>query len=101
MITRCRIWCPSRKETTDLSKSLVEKKLVAWTMITSWLCHYWREGEIVEKVYWDVSWLTTDSLHDALVEYVLSVHSDTCTVMSFTEVQTCEWMETWVRESIL
>jgi len=47
MYSRVRISATTQEEANTISKTLVEKRLVAGTMIYSWDCDYWREWEIV------------------------------------------------------
>lgn len=97
---RVRISATSQEEADKISKTLVEKKLVAGTMISSGNCHYWWDNEIVEKIYWNIGAFSLISKKQQIINQVKELHSDKCPIITFNEIDGNEEFLEWVKESV-
>lgn len=97
---RVRISATSEHEANVISKTLVEKKLVAGTMLYSGNCHYWWRGEIVEKVYWNIGAFSLWSKKEDIIEEVKKLHSDKCPIIAFNGIDGNEEFLWWIQESL-
>ena len=86
MYCRVRISATSEEEANKISKSLVAKKLVAGTMIYKGNCHYWWEGKVVERVYWNIGAFSLMKHKEAIIDEVKKHHSDECPIVAFNEI---------------
>jgi len=100
MYLRARISATSEKEANLISRTLVEKKLVAGTMIYSGNCHYWWEGMIVEKKYWNIGAFTLSKHKKEIIKEVYKLHSDKCPIIAFNKVELNKDSERWVDEYV-
>ena len=100
MYCRVRISATSEEEANKISKTLVEKKLVAGTMIYKGNSHYWWKGEIVEKLYWNIGAFSLTKNKDKIIEEVRKLHSDECPIIALNEIDGNEDFLTWIKESL-
>lgn len=100
MYCRVRISATSEDEANQISKSLVEKKLVAGTMIYKGNCHYWWNGEIVEKMYWNIGCFSLMQKKDDIIEEVKKLHSDECPIITLNEIDANQETLDWIDESV-
>ncbi len=101
MYCRVRISATSEKEANKISKTLVEKKLVAGTMIYNGNCHYWWSGKVVEKKYWNIGAFSTTKHKQAIIQEVRKLHSDKCPIIAFNKIDGNEEFLKWISESVL
>lgn len=100
MYCRVRINAPFAEEANKISRSLVEKKLVAGTMIYQGNCHYWWEDKIVEKIYWNIGAFSLVKHKQEIIDEVKKLHSDQCPVITFNEIDGNKEFLKWVDESV-
>ncbi len=100
MHCRVRISATSEKEAKKISKTLVKKKLVAGTMIYSGPSHYWWDGEVQEKVYWNVGAFSLMKHKDKIIDQVRKLHSDICPIITFNEIDGNQDFLDWVDEYV-
>ena len=101
MYYRVRISATSEKEVNIISKTLVEKKLVAGTMIYKGNCHYWLNDKVVEKMYWNIGAFSLMKHKQAIIEEVKKLHSDECPIVAFNEIDGNKEFLKWINESVL
>ncbi|MDO8664270.1 MAG: divalent cation tolerance protein CutA [Candidatus Liptonbacteria bacterium] len=101
MYCRVRISATSEKEANKISKTLVEKRLVAGTMIHDGNCHYRWDGKVVEKRYWNIGAFSTTKHKQAIIQEVRKLHSDKCPIIAFNEIDGNEEFLKWISESVL
>lgn len=97
---RVRISATSEQEATTISKTLVEKKLVAGTMIYHGNCHYWWHGKIVEKMYWNIGAFSLWSKKEGIIDEVKKLHSDVCPIIAFNTINGNEEFLEWIQDSL-
>ncbi|MBU0460720.1 MAG: divalent-cation tolerance protein CutA [Nanoarchaeota archaeon] len=97
---RVRISATTQDEANKISKTLVEKKLVAGTMIYSGNCHYWWDSEVVEKVYWNIGAFSLMKNKDRIIEEVRKLHSDKCPIVAFNEIDGNDNFLEWIEDSV-
>ena len=100
MHCRVRISATSEDEANTISKTLVREKLVAGTMIYSGNCHYWWDGEIVDREYWNIGGFTLGEHKDAIIAKVRELHSDECPIVALNEVDGNADFFAWIEESL-
>lgn len=100
MYIRIRISAPSKKEAYTISKMLVEKKLVAGTMIYSGDCHYRRDHEIVQKRYWNIGAFSLSYHQETIIREVKKLHSDTCPIIAFNKIDGNREFLEWIDKSV-
>lgn len=96
MYCRVRISATS-EEANAISRILVEKKLVAGTMIYKGNCHYWWNKEIVEKMYWNVGAFSLIKHKDSIIDEVKKLHTDECPIVAFNEIDGNEEFLEWIK----
>ena len=96
---RVRISATSEAEANTISQALVAMKLVAGTMIYSGNCHYWWEGEIVEKIYWNIGAFSVLTHKESIINEVRKLHSDKCPIVAFNVIDGNEDFLKWVGDS--
>ncbi len=97
---RVRISATSQEQAYLISKTLVEKKLVAGTMMYSGNCHYWWDNKIQEKVYWNIGAFSLMKHKQRIIDEVRKLHSDKCPVITFNEIDGNEDFLEWVNDSV-
>jgi periplasmic divalent cation tolerance protein len=100
MHCRVRISATSDEEAKVISRTLVEKKLVAGTMISKGNSHYWWKGKIVEKIYWNIGAFSLSIHKKAIIEEVEKMHSDECPIIAFNEIDGNAKFLEWIKESL-
>ena len=95
-----KISAPTEEEAHRISKSLIEQKLVAGTMIYNGNCHYWWDGKVVERMYWNIGAFSLMDKKDQIISEVRKLHSDTCPIIAFTEIDGNEEFLQWITESV-
>ena len=100
MYCRVRISATSEKEANQISRTLVEKKLVAGTMISEGKCHYWWKDKTVERKYWNVEAFSLNKNKDAIIAEVKKIHRDECPIVAFNKIDGNEEFLRWIDESL-
>ena len=100
MYYQVRISATSEEEAKSISRMLVEKHLVAWTMYNKWDCHYWWDWEIYENEYWNIRCSTIGEKKEEIIEAVKKVHRDKCPIIEFTEITWNSEYLNWISDSI-
>jgi periplasmic divalent cation tolerance protein len=97
---RVRISATSEEEANKISKHLVKEKLVAGTLITSGNSHYWWEGEMVEKMYWNIGCFSKPHHKDEIIEEVRKSHTDKCPVIALNIIDGNQDFLDWIDNSV-
>ena len=97
---RLRISAPSEEEANKISKTLVEKKLVAGTLIYSGNSHYWWESEIVEKTYWNIGAFSLTKHKQEIINEVRKIHSDVCPIIALNPIDGNEDFLKWIDDNV-
>jgi periplasmic divalent cation tolerance protein len=100
MYCRVRISAPNETEANTISKTLVEEKLVAGTMIYSGKSHYLWNEKIVEKIYWNIGAFSLMENKDKIIAKVRELHSDICPIITFNEIDGNQDFLEWVKDSL-
>ncbi|EKD43513.1 MAG: hypothetical protein ACD_72C00244G0003 [uncultured bacterium] len=98
---RVRISATSEEEANKISRTLVEKKLVAGTMIYSGNSHYWWKERIEEKIYWNIGAFSVLEHKDTIINEVRKLHSDVCPIIAFNEIDGNKDFLQWIDDSTL
>jgi len=97
---RIRISATSKEEANKISKTLVEKKLVAGTMIYKGNCHYWWDNEVVEKEYYNVGAFSLIKNKKTIIDEVRKLHTDKCPIIALNDIDGNEDFLKWIKESV-
>ncbi|MCR4311450.1 MAG: divalent-cation tolerance protein CutA [Candidatus Taylorbacteria bacterium] len=100
MYCRVRISAASEKEADKISKTLVEKKLVAGTMIYNGNCHYWWGGKVVKKKYWNVGAFSVTKHKKVIIQEVRKLHSDKYPIIALNKIDGNKEFLKWISESV-
>jgi len=100
MYCRLRISATSKKEANKISKTLVAKNLVAGTMIYKGNCHYWWQGKIVEREYWNIGAFSLLKHKKAIIDEVKKIHRDKCPIIALNKIDGNEEFLKWIKESV-
>jgi len=90
----------NKKEANEITDSLVNKKLVAGSLITKGDSRYWWEGKVVEKEYYNISAFSIFKNKDKIISEVRKIHSDKCPIISFTQIDGNSDFLEWIKECI-
>ncbi len=100
MYCRIQISATSEMQANHMAKTLVEKKLVAGTMILNGNCHYWWEGMVTERLYWTINAFSIMRNKESIIQAVKTMHNDICPVVTFNEIDGnadfLKWIDTYV-----
>ncbi|MFH1398526.1 MAG: divalent cation tolerance protein CutA [Candidatus Woesearchaeota archaeon] len=88
---------PSKNEADQISKKLIEKRLVAGSIIFRGDTRYWWKGEIVEEPYWNINAWSLIKKKEDIIKEVKKLHSDEVPVIAFFSLdgnnEFLEWIE--------
>lgn len=100
MVYKVRISAPSEREADEISDMLIDKELVAGTLITSGRSRYHWQGDIEEKTYYNIQAYTVATLEDEIIEKVEQKHSDEAPIIELIEISGNDKFLNWVEESV-
>ena len=101
MYRQVRIHIPNKEEANTISKTLVEKKLVAGTILTNGLSHFWWDGKVHEENYYVLIGFTLAKLKDEIIACIRPLHSDNCPLIVFTEIDANKDLLEWIDQNTL
>ncbi len=101
MYINIKISATSEKEANHISKILLEKRLVAGTMISEGNCQYWWNGELVENKYWNINAFSLVKHRSAIINLFKELHSDKCPIIAFITIDGNEDFLKWIHNSVL
>ncbi|MFH0955010.1 MAG: divalent cation tolerance protein CutA [Candidatus Micrarchaeota archaeon] len=90
----------SKKEADRISDNLVQKRLVAGSLILKGPSRYWWEGKIVEKEYFNVQAFSVFKNKDKIISEAKKGHSDECPIIAFFAMDGNADFLKWIRESV-
>lgn len=90
----------SEKEANAISDALVQKKLIAGSLIISGRSRYWWAGKVVEKVYYNIQAFSLFVKKDQIISEVKKLHSDECPIIALVPLDgNIEFLE-WIKENV-
>ncbi len=90
----------SRKEADKISDSLVNKKLVAGSLIINGPSRYWWDGKIVEKEYFNVQTFSLTKNKEKIIKEVKKIQSDECPIIAFFAMDGNKEFLDWIDDSV-
>jgi len=90
------IGIPDDEQAQELSRTLVEERIVAGTRISSGLSHYRWEGSVEQRRYWTVIGFTTDDNLERLYDCVDGFTDDDLPGVTYTEIGAHEEYLAWI-----
>jgi uncharacterized protein involved in tolerance to divalent cations len=100
VVVEASISAPDEPTASELSRALVEARLVAGTRITVGRSHYWWNDELCERDYWNVNAYTVAALQPDVTEAVHELHPEETPVVTFHPVEGNGPFERWVCETV-
>lgn len=93
--------CDKQEIADRISKTLMEKRLVAGSQISKVRSDYWWEGKIETKEEFKLEFRTRSDKINEIVEVIKSIHDYQVPAISRTEIRCLtEEMENWIDESV-
>ena len=90
----------TREEANKISDNLVEKKLIAGSLIIKGPSRYWWEGRIIEKEYYNIQAFSLMKNKSNIISEVKKIHSDKCPIIAFFKIDGNKEFLEWIRESV-
>jgi periplasmic divalent cation tolerance protein len=100
MYCKVRIGAPTKEQANNISKTLVEKRLVAGTFISKGNCHYWWDNKVNEKAYWNTEAFSIIKCKENIIEEVRKIHSDEVPIIAFNEIDGNTEFLKWIEDSL-
>lgn len=100
MHVKAVISATSKEEADTISDELVEKGLIAGTLIIDGDSRYRWKGEIVEERYFNVQAYTLQKHKQAIIEAIEEIHSDETPIIEFTGIDGNQDFLDWIEESV-
>jgi len=91
-----RIGVPDETIAHDLSRTLVEARLVAGTRLSSGTSHYWWDGTVQEQTYWTITAFTTSAQLEPLAALLDDEHPDEVPGVTYTEIDAPDEYLAWI-----
>jgi len=91
----------TKQEADKISDSLVNKKLIAGSLILNGPSRYWWEGKIVEKEYYNIQAFSLIKNKEEIIKEVKKIHSDKCPIIAFTKIDGNKDFLDWIKNSII
>lgn len=93
------ISAPSEAEAKLISGNLLEKKLIAGSLISSGLSSYWWQGKQTEKTYWNISAFSMFKNKQKIIAETKKLHTDKCPIIAFTAIDGNKEFLQWITKS--
>lgn len=90
----------SKEEAEDICDELLEKKLLAGTLITDGDSRYHWKGEIQEEKYFNIHAYTLEKHREEVIEEVRKLHSDETPIIEYHEIDGNQDFLDWIKESV-
>lgn len=90
----------NQEEASNISDTLVKKRLIAGSLITKGPSRYWWEGEIVEKEYYNIQAFSLIKNKSRIISEVKKIHSDKCPIIAFFKIDGNDEFLNWIKESV-
>lgn len=90
----------SKEEANIISDSLVNKKLIAGSLIINGDSRYWWENKIVEKTYFNIQAFSLFEKKRQIILEVKKIHSDKCPIVAFVSLDGNEEFLSWIKDSV-
>jgi len=97
---RILISATTKKESEQILKTLLSKKLIAGGLITSGFSNHWWQGKVDEETYYNVSAFTINKHKDTIITEVEKNHSDDTPIIAFFQIDYAnDKFLSWIREN--
>jgi uncharacterized protein involved in tolerance to divalent cations len=90
----------SREEADRISEVLVEKKLIAGSLILKGDSRFWWKGRVENEPYWNVHAYSLIRNKERVIEEVEGMHKDEVPIIAFLKIDGNEKFLNWIREEI-
>ena len=98
----CQVLISSRnkKETNKILNILLNKKLIAGSLVIKGLSRYWWKGRIIDGEYINILGFSLIKNKIKIISEVKRVHSDKCPIIAFFKMDGNAEFLKWIKESI-
>jgi uncharacterized protein involved in tolerance to divalent cations len=90
----------SREEADRISEVLVEKRLIAGSLILKGDSRFWWKGKVENEPYWNVHAYSLLKNKQRITEEVEGMHKDEVPIIAFLMIDGNEKFLDWIREEI-
>lgn len=90
----------SKEEAEEIADTLLEKDLLAGTLIVDGDSRYHWKGEIVNETYYNIQAYTVEEHREEVIEEVRKIHSDETPIIEYTEIDGNGDFLDWISESV-
>jgi periplasmic divalent cation tolerance protein len=90
----------SKDEAEEIADTLLEKDLLAGTLIVDGDSRYHWKGEIVNETYYNIQAYTVEEHREEVIEEVRKIHSDETPIIEYTEIDGNGDFLDWISESV-
>lgn len=90
----------NRREANKISDILVNKKLIAGSLIIKGPSRYWWKGKIVEREYYNVQAFSLMKNRSKIISEVKKIHSDKCPIVAFIKMDGNKEFLEWIGNSV-
>jgi periplasmic divalent cation tolerance protein len=91
----------AKQEADKISDLLVNKKLIAGSLILKGPARYWWEGNIVEKEYYNIQTFSLIKNKEQIIKEVKKIHSDKCPIIVFIKIDGNKDFLDWIKSSVI
>lgn len=90
----------SKEEAEKICDKLLEKNLLAGTLILDGDSRYHWKGEIVNENYYNIHAYTTEKHKQEIIDEVREIHSDETPIIEYTEIDGNQDFLDWIGSSV-
>lgn len=91
----------TKQEADKISDLLVNKRLIAGSLIIKGQSRYWWEEKIVEKEYYNLQAFSLMKNKQHIINEVEKIHSDKCPIIAFIKIEGNQKFLDWIRNSVI
>jgi periplasmic divalent cation tolerance protein len=90
----------SKEEAEEICDTLLEKELLAGTLIIDGDSRYHWRGEIKEELYYNIHAYTLDKHKKEVIEEVREIHSDETPIIEYHEIDGNQDFLDWIEKNV-
>lgn len=100
MYLKAIISATSKSKAEEICDSLLEKELLAGTLIVDGDSRYHWKGEVVNEKYWNIHAYTLEKHKEDVIEEVREIHRDETPIIEYTKIDGNQDFLEWIKESV-
>lgn len=100
MYQKAVISATSKEEAEEICDQLLEKELLAGTLIVDGDSRYHWKGEIKNETYYNIQAYTLEKHKQKIINEVKKIHSDETPIIEYTEIDGNQDFLNWIKKNI-